>query len=248
MSALAGKFGNVQNDYSTAEYAETQLTEIINTQQDAIYELKNKVNGHISLIYDDFGLGSYSYTVPEPMDIGKELTKEVISSVAGAYNSEIADFAASVATNVIDGEDVASALGSELQETVQNKLADAATGGLYSKFNDVANVVSAFQSMNNKLSNTTPNYVLKHLHYVLQQRVTELGKFLDDDSVTAEDLLSLIETLRGLEQIEKSIEDINNTFGTSVPCGGVLRSAEETYSLIVTDCERMPYYFALMEG
>lgn len=248
MAAAAGKYGNISEEYSTAKYAEEKLTEIIISQQNDIYALKKEANEILNGIYSDlFNSSEYHYELPEPMDIKAEAAKEVISAVAGAYDSEIIDFAASVAGDVIDGNDLASALGSKLQSTAQDKLLDVVTGGLSSKFNDVMNVASDIRSAANSLSNTTPNYVLKHMYLSLEQSIVKVGNFIDDETVTTEDLLSFIEASREMEQILAGIFSIK-MHGWYIPSLNLVTDAETLYGKLITDNDRMPYYFALMEG
>lgn len=248
LTELEEKFGNIGEEYNNTEYAEQQLTDIINSQQNSIYELKQNINTNISMIYSDWNIGNgYSYEVSKPADIGSELAKEIIGSVAGEYDSEIAGVLSGAASNVVDGEDIVSALSSQIQETIQTKIADAATGGLYSAFNDIADTANAFQSAYDKLSDTTPDYVLRHLYGEIQLCVESLGEFLDDDCVTAEDLSSVIASVKKLAMLVESAEDIKSTIGLTVPMQSLVRTAEEAYGEMITENERMLHYFALME-
>lgn len=248
LSELEEKFGNIGAGYNSTEYAEQQLTDIINSQQNSIYELKEEINTNISMIYSDWNIGNgYSYQVSKPADIGGELAKEIIGSVAGEYDSEIAGVLSGAASNVVDGEDIVSALSSQIQETVQTKIADAVTGGLYSTFNDIADTANAFQSAYDTLSDTTPDYVLRHLYAEIQVCVEELGGFLDDGCVTAEDLSLVIASVKKLAMLVESTEDIKNTIGLTVPMQSLVQTAEEAYGMMIADNERMLHYFALME-
>lgn len=256
-------FADISSEYSTSAYAEEQITEIIVSQQELIYDLKKELSGHIELIYEDFRVLSgyavdmeYLYQVEPPMDISKEFAKEIIGAVAGEFGSEIADLAAGVASDMVDGSDLSTAVGSQLQGAVQSKiegahdeLVDAATGGLYSKFNEAVDVVEHFESLYNKISDTTPTYCLRYIYQEMQQCITEIGVFLDDDSVTAEDIAALIDTVNKLSILEKSYQDLSGIglFTPYIPSLSLCDAVQDVYNQIIVDNERMAYYFALME-
>lgn len=263
LSDSTAMFNGISAEYNTSAYAEEQLTEIIVSQQEMIYNMKQELSGHIELIYEDFRVLSgyavdmeYLYQVEAPMDISKEFAKEIIGAVAGEFGSEIADLAAGVASDMVDGSDLSTAVGSQLQGAVQSKiegahdeLVDAATGGLYSKFNEAVNVVEHFESLYNKVSDTTPTYCLRYIYQEMQQCITEIGVFLDDDSVTAEDVAALIDTVNRLSILEKSYQDLSGIglFTPYIPSLSLCDVVQDAYNQIIVDNERMAYYFALME-
>ena len=253
----------ISPDYKTSEYAEEQLAEIIIAQQNSIYELKKKLSEHIKLMYDEFKMFvssdvnfDYLYEVEPPMDLSKELAKEIIGKVAGEFDSKIADFAAGVVSGMIDGSDLASAIGSQLQDSVQSKISsakdnalDAVTGGLYGKFTEAVDVVGHFKSLYDKISNDTPVYCVRYLYQEMQKCVTEIGAFLDNNSVTAEDIAALIDTANRLSILEKSFQDVSGIglFVPYLPSLNLCNTVRNAYNQIIVDNERMAYYFALME-
>lgn len=253
----------ISPDYKTSEYAEEQLAEIIIAQQDSIYELKKQLSQHINLMYDEFDSFvssdfnfDYLYEVEPPMDISKELAKEIIGKVAGEFDSEIADFAAGVVSGMIDGSDLASAFGSQLQDSVQSKISgarddalDAVTGGYYSKFTEAVEVVEHFKNLYDNISDDTPVYCVRYIYQEMQKCVTEIGAFLDNDSVTAEDIAALIDTVNRLSILEKSFQDVSGIgiYTPYVPSLTLCDNVQDAYNQIIVDNERMAYYFALME-
>lgn len=253
-------FKGIGNEYDTAKYAEEQLSEMIISQQQRIYDLKNNVADHIESLYsylsDDWDGSNFSFEVAEPADITDELTKEIIKSVAGEFDSEIADIAAGVITDVMDGTDLASSIGSQIQGAIQDKISDlavsaldSATGGMYSKFSDAADVVGTFEDVYNRLSNTTPSYCVNHIYHEIEQCVTELCAFIDNESVDTNDIASLMDTVNKLCLLEYSCNDILGELRADY--GGALilsDCVQNAYNATITDNEHMAYYFALMEG
>lgn len=254
-------FKNLSDNYSTTEYAEQELQNIIINQQDMIYQLKKNLSGDIELLYDCLGSAcdysvdfEYLYEVEPPMDVTGELAKEVIGRVADSMDSEIADFASGVASDMIDGEDFATALGSQLQSTAQSELdgiitetLDTATGGAYSTFSDIVNTADNFQTIYNRLTDTTPMYCVRHLYLEMQQCVTEIGVFLDDDCVTTEDLVNLINVLNKFTDVMKNYEELSGNMGIYINLISLNEDAHKVYGSMMNDNERMAYYFALME-
>lgn len=256
-------FKNLSDNYSTAEYAEQELQNIIINQQDMIYNLKISVSEDISCLYQDLnkisgyqGDFEYLYEVEPPMDVTGELAKNVIGKVAESFDSEIADFASGVASDMIDGDDFVTALGSQLQSTAQSELnaivtgaIDTATGGAYSTFSDIVNTVDNFQTIYNRLTDTTPMYCVRHLYLEMQQCVTEIGAFLDDDCVTSEDLANLIKVLNKYTDALKNYQDIGGElfFSSYINVMSTNEQAQAAYGSMMNDNERMAYYFALME-
>ena len=253
-------FKGIGNGYSTAEYAEKQLSEMIISQQQRIYDLKNAVADHIESLYfylsDDWDSSNFSFEVAEPADITDELTKEIIRSVAGEFDSEIADIAAGVITDVMDGTDITSSIGSQIQGAVQDKISDlavsaldSATGGMYSKFSEAADVVGTFEDVYNKLSDTTPGYCVNHIYHEMEQCVTEMCVFIDNESVDTNDIASLMDTINKLCLLEYSCNDILGELRADYAGALILNdSVQNAYNSIITDNEQMAYYFALMEG
>lgn len=253
-------FKGIGNEYSTAEYAEEQLSEMIVSQQQRIYDLKSDVANHIESLYsylsDDWDGSDFSFEVAEPADISDDLTKEIIQSVAGEFDSEIADIAAGVITDVMDGTDIMSSIGSRIQGAVQDKISDmtvsaldSATGGMYSKFSDAADVVGTFESIYNRLSDTTPGYCVNHIYQEMEQCVSEMCAFIDDDSIDSNDISSLLDTVNRLCLLEYSCNDILDELRADyVGVMTLCDSVKNAYNSIITDNEHMAYYFALMEG
>lgn len=253
-------FKDIDNGYNTAQYAEKQLSELIVSQQQRIYDLKSEVAKHIDSLYsylsDDWDGSDFSFAVAEPVDISSELAKEIINSVAGEFDSEIADIAAGVVTDVMDGTDLASSIGSQLQSAVQDKISDitvnaldSVMGGMYSKFSDVADVVGTFESVYNRLSDTTPGYCVNHLYHEMEQCVYEMSAFIDNDSVDSKDIASLMNTVNKLCLLEYSCNDILGELRADYAGGLILSdSVQKAYTAINTDNEQMAYLFSLMEG
>ncbi len=214
-----------------------------------LYQDLNKISGY----QGDF---EYLYEVEPPMDVTGELAKDVIGKVAESFDSEIADFASGVASDMIDGDDFVTALGSQLQSTAQSELnaivtgaIDTATGGAYSTFSDIVNTVDNFQTIYNRLTDTTPIYCVRHLYLEMQQCVTEMGAFLDDDCVTFEDLANLIKVLNKYTDVLKNCEDMGSGLsnGSYISAMSTNEQAQAVYGSMMNDNERMAYYFALME-
>lgn len=195
------------------------------------------------------------YTLEPPMDIPKEFLKTVIGKVAEEYDDDIMNIAAGVASDMVDGSDLFSAVGSQLQSAIQSKiegsrdeLIDAATAGLYSKFNDVINVADNFKSLYNKLTNTTPEYCAKYILGDMEQYIAKLGDFIDDTNVTADDAARLTEAFSKLSQLAQSYSDVTGSiYGFSFLVENYVDQARDLYNLITVDNERMAYYFAIME-
>ncbi|MBE6900934.1 MAG: hypothetical protein E7478_00510 [Ruminococcaceae bacterium] len=258
----AGKF-ITSPDYNTAEYAKEQIASIMNTQQDMIYQLKTGIVDHITLLYKELGISSAAdtsslYPIEPPEDIGKELAEEVIGVVAGAYGSEIADFAGGVATEMVNGSDLSTALDTKIKDTINSKIKgaqddilDAATGGLYSSFTEAADAVEKFTQLYNKLTDSTPNYCLRYICADMQQSINKMTAFVDDDNISVEDMEELISALNRLHIMEESYKDIaqsTNGFTSDYYSGELSDIATNVYCQLVVDNENLVYYFALMEG
>ena len=235
-------FAGVDPDYTVSDNYEEKIVEVINEQQQDIYSMKSKIALNISSVLENDG---FSYTIPEPVNIPKEFAKEIIGGIAGEIGSTAFDAAADIASDMIDGNDLNTAVANKIHDEINSHIEsyktsalDAATGGAYSKITDALDVVGNIQDLYNKLTDTTPQYVAAALCGEAQPYIERLCEFIDNENPSADEIFAAAEDFRWLIIIADSIYELQG----DIKVGGVTKKAKSQIDFLNGEVSSVDYY------